>query len=172
MLNWKKECPPNENHVVWEQSPRDLMPMITPAFPATNSAYNVSEHSLDVMKAEFQRGYDIVESIVCDNPSNNWDKLFEYSDFFLKYNHYLRVNITGTGDNAISRSWTSFGESRVRHITKDLSDFNPVKQVHLYPGRSVSLATGSVCYFVGFNIDKARVKSEEVRIDSSLQRFK
>jgi poly(A) polymerase len=66
------------------------MPIITPAAPAMNSSYNVSRHTFQVMKDELARGLDIVTGITDIRPKYDWDKLFEPSDFFIKYNHYLR----------------------------------------------------------------------------------
>jgi poly(A) polymerase len=136
------------------------------AYPATNSAYSVSEHSLAIMKSEFARGHEIVQSSPID-----WDKLFEPSDFFLKYECYIRCNIIGSDNDSRSVSWTGFVESRIRHITKYLMR-GPFKQLHLYPARSVVQTSGSVCYFVGLKIDKVRLKGQDIHMASFINDFK
>lgn len=77
-----------------------------------NSSMSVNEHSRAVMEREFQHGYETCLAIA--KGTSTWDKLFEPSDFFLRYNHYLTLNIIGTGDNIASRSWIGFVESFVR----------------------------------------------------------
>jgi len=72
------------------------MPLITPAYPAMNSSFNVSSHSFEVMKAEIKRAHELRNVIVGEK---KWELLFEPSDFFLKYNHYLACHIIGTGNN-------------------------------------------------------------------------
>jgi poly(A) polymerase Pap1 len=39
---------------------RELFPILTPAFPAGNSSFNVSRSSRDVMVREFKLGYEKV----------------------------------------------------------------------------------------------------------------
>lgn len=46
------------------------------------------------MKAEIKRAHELRNVIVGEK---KWELLFEPSDFFLKYNHYLACHIIGTG---------------------------------------------------------------------------
>ena len=47
---------------VWDpmMSRKDLFPVLTPAYPSSNSMYNVSRASRDVMIREFKQGYEKV----------------------------------------------------------------------------------------------------------------
>lgn len=49
------------------------MPIITPAYPAMNSSHSVSAHTLEVMKQEITRGYNVVEQIIKEKGSKGWD---------------------------------------------------------------------------------------------------
>ena len=107
MLNQIKKNDEGETREVWDKfasvkDPR-TMPMITPAYPASNTSYNVSEATLDIMRTEFTRAHEILRGVFCDQPKYTLDKLFEPSDFFIKYNHYLCCNLAGVGDDEISR---------------------------------------------------------------------
>eukprot|EP00952_Eustigmatos_sp_NYUAD-ZCMA_P010218 42044-Eustigmatos_ZCMA.PRE.1 len=64
------------------------MPLITPAFPAMNSAYNVGLPQMRRLKEEFQRGNDIFKAT--DMRKTRWAELFEPTDFFRRYGHYVQ----------------------------------------------------------------------------------
>lgn len=136
------------------------MPMITPAYPASNSSYTVSEFTLDIMKMELQRGYDLLQQVFKDKSEVSIDILFEPSDFFIKYNHYLALNIIGVGTDETSRSWMGYCESRIRFILKYLA-YLPIKPLHFYPVKSkTTVSANSICYFIGFNIDTVKFRGE------------
>ena len=170
MLNKIKENGPDENREIWEPQGRDLMPMITPAYPASNSSYTVSEYTLDIMKSEFNRGHEVLKNVFSDSPTELPDKLFEPSDFFIKYNHYLRCNLIGVSDleddDEVSRGWISYCESRLRHLLTYIGSL-PIYPIHFYPVKNK--ATKSVCYFIGFN---AINTDRELRFDRLLSQFR
>ena len=166
----------SDERIVWspQANPRDLMPLITPAYPAMNSSFNVSIHSLEVIRREIQRGFELTETIVKEKA---WHKLFEPSDFFLRYSHYLACHIVGTGDNPDSRGWTGFVESRIRRLTQyPFLETLPLQTpIHLYPLVSKTRTSSySTCYFIGFNLDTERIKKlddKNIYIDECVRRF-
>jgi poly(A) polymerase Pap1 len=103
----------------------------------------------------------------------DWERLFETSDFFVKYSHYLACNIIGTGDNAESRQWIGFVESRILSFAKLLEHLPLLPPIHLFPVVSkTQKSENSLCYFVGFEIDKKAVnKRDGVRVDVAAEKF-
>jgi poly(A) polymerase len=90
----------NLNLGVWDpRNPRDraaLMPIITPAYPAMNSSYNVSESTLAAITEEFKIGMTICEDILFKpTKATAWQKLLEPFPFFMLYRNYLQVWLTG-----------------------------------------------------------------------------
>lgn len=183
MLNNIQQSAPggllSDERPVWSQknNPKDLMPLITPAYPAMNSAFNVSAHSFEVMRFEIERGFKVTQEILSTPGfSKPWEKLFESSDFFLRYSHYLLCHIVLTGDNADSRSWLGFVESRLRRLTQYpyLETLLIKKPIHLFPVVS-RVATGlSECYFIGFDLDLDTLRASQdknIHIDVVAQRF-
>jgi poly(A) polymerase Pap1 len=90
-----------------QTNPKDrlhLMPIITPAYPAINSTYNVSESTLQVLKSEFCRGDDITTRIEVGNGS--WDELFEAADFFRnkQFTRYVQIETWAPGEKEL-RTW-------------------------------------------------------------------
>ncbi len=67
----------------------DLMPIITPAYPAINSTYNVSISTKRVLEAEFARGQKLTDDIankpLASAPLSQ--ELLAYNDFFLMHAH-------------------------------------------------------------------------------------
>jgi poly(A) polymerase len=85
-----------DNRIVWsaDYHTHHIMPIITPAYPAMNSAEKVTKHTLAIMQNEFIRAHTIIKTIISERGKDfniNWYKLFEKSDFFLKYSHYLGI---------------------------------------------------------------------------------
>ena len=72
-----------------------LMPIITPAFPQQNSAYNVTGSTRSIIVEEIRRGFEICQAIFANKA--DWDALFEPKNFFQKYkyailNYFIRIN--------------------------------------------------------------------------------
>jgi len=127
------------------------------------------------MKQEFKRGYDITETIIREKGSQGWHRLFEPSDFFVKYSHYLSCHIVGGENNSESRGWIGFVESRLRRFIP-LMESLPVKMpIQLYPVTcKTQKSSYSVCYFIGFNFDLDIVKNlpnKDIHIDECVYRF-
>eukprot|EP01038_Epipyxis_sp_PR26KG_P008921 gene8921-12031_t len=180
MLNSIQQNPPDlqstDRREVWSQAsnPMQLMPIITPAYPAMNSAYNVSIHTLEVMKQEFKRGYEIMKQILEDK-GKDWSRIFDVSDFFLKYSHYLICHIIGTGNDAESRSWIGYVESRLRRFIPALERLPLKRPIQLYPVTSkTQKSENSICYFIGFDLDLeliSKMMDKNIHIDDCAGRF-
>jgi poly(A) polymerase len=81
---------------------RDLMPIVTPVYPAMITTHNVSFSTLHVMRKQMQRAKTIVENIewniqkttrTSSTTTNKWNELFQRLDFFSMYKHYLQIQI-------------------------------------------------------------------------------
>lgn len=95
---------------------RQVAPMITPAYPAMNSTLSVSRQTLQILQEEFSRGHIIVDKLYKDYIKGDvldedkvesgeiWEELFESSDFFIGYPHYLSLCIVGPSQQD-AQSW-------------------------------------------------------------------
>lgn len=107
---------------VWNPkvNPRDrscLMPIITPAYPAMNSSYNVGEPQLRVLKEEIQWGLEVTTAV--SEGKKPWEALFEPSPFFWKWGHYIMIEmIAATAED--HRKWFGWCESRMRQLILSL----------------------------------------------------
>lgn len=163
---------------VWNAGERwyDLMPIITPAYPAFNSSLSVNVHTRDVINEEFKIAFKKCETIKArleaEGPSA-WDALFEPSDFFIKYSHYLQVHVLGTGDDEASTGWIGYCEARLRGFPQYLEALPLCKPIHLYPVQSkTEKSANSVSYFIGFNVDRERFNPDKpLHVDKAAYNF-
>merc|ERR1719300_2168285 len=90
-------CPieeiPEIGHIVWNpqynaREKWDLMPIITPAYPAMNSTHNVSNSTFAILKAEFNRANEILEAETVITVQN-WKKLLREKTFFANHKHFI-----------------------------------------------------------------------------------
>uniref|UniRef100_K3WQA8 polynucleotide adenylyltransferase n=1 Tax=Globisporangium ultimum (strain ATCC 200006 / CBS 805.95 / DAOM BR144) TaxID=431595 RepID=K3WQA8_GLOUD len=169
------------------------MPILTPAYPSMNSSFNVSTHTLAVMKEEFKRALDLVQDIL-NKGGVDWAPLFEPSDFFAVHQHYLAVDVYTEVEDE-EQAWCGFCESRIRKLVESLAYIPQLCRIRTftkkYPlsfvetqlsnaireGQDPSAVPAKptkfgVCFFVGFDIDRRQLRGREVTIDSSVDYFK
>ena len=137
---------------------RDVMPIITPAYPASNSSYNVSKSTLAVMMSEIARGAvvttglmsapvqqtpagaddafssnDLVDADGQQQERYDWARLFEPSDFFTRFDSYLVLDISADSEQDLL-AWKGFVESRVRKLVEALEyERLPLSMIYPFP---------------------------------------
>jgi len=102
------------------------MPIITPSFPAFNTAYNVNTQHLKILMDEFRRGFQIVSRIQAREVE---EKSFPSSfaqecylelirDYFFDevvYTNFLLINIVADNSDDMSK-WLGIVQSRMRRF--------------------------------------------------------
>ncbi|KAH9183268.1 hypothetical protein AeNC1_014754 [Aphanomyces euteiches] len=129
--------------------PRDrlhLMPIITPAYPAMNSSYNVLSCTLRLMQTEFRLAATICVDI--ELQSAPWEDLFAESNFFQRWEHFLRIDITAA-DATNFTPWFSWVESRLRSLFGRLEQLNDVEIAPFARFFDIPDEDTSACCFVG-----------------------
>jgi hypothetical protein len=156
------------------------MPIITPAYPAMNSAEKVTRHTLAIMQQEFTRTHTLIKSIIAERGREfkiDWARLFEPSDFFIRYNHYLGCHIVGAGPDTEARSWIGYVESRLLGYCRFLEPLPLRHPLHFYPVMSrTDRSMHSVCYFIGFDVDAQAFvgvapSDRHIYVDEATSRF-
>ncbi|XP_076463451.1 poly(A) polymerase beta-like [Babylonia areolata] len=120
---------------VWDAriNPADrfhLMPIITPAYPQQNSTYNVSNSTRSVITEEFKEGLDVVTRIF--EQREEWTALFEPSNFFHKYRHYIVLRASAE-ENEHHIEWKGYVESKIRLLVGNLERNPFIKLAHVMP---------------------------------------
>lgn len=177
------------------QNARQVAPMITPAYPAMNSTLSASRQTLQIMHEEFCRGHDIMSKLWKKHEQHynshneppadlNWKELFEPSNFFIAYPQYLSVCIAGP-TQADSQAWAGFVESRLRKFASDMLGRSlPLSKIQLWPKKMEACVAdrgalltqaqrrNSLTYFIGFQVDKLRMRGDQLNIEQQLQNFR
>ena len=110
------------------------MPIITPAYPAYNSADKATISTLQVMMRELARGVAICAEILKepDVLKHDWSHLFQPSDFFIRYDSYLVLEVSASTDEDNER-WGNYVESRLRGLIEGLERADlPLAMIHMW----------------------------------------
>ncbi|KAJ1697304.1 hypothetical protein LUZ63_005816 [Rhynchospora breviuscula] len=143
---------PSLGHTVWDPKRycRDrlqLMPIITPAYPAMNSSFNVSTSTLKFMTEEFRRGHEICKAIEEDRAE--WMALFKQYPYFASYKNYLQIDVAAQNEYDFRR-WHGWVESRLRILTLKIGKCtHDTLQVHPYPGYFCDYRPNCCSFFMG-----------------------
>lgn len=124
------EAPAGLSFPVWNSkcNTRDLMPILTPAYPSMNSSYNVGRPQLRRLQYEFRKAELMVAAI--SRNERSWEDIFRDTDFFRQHLHYLQVNIIA-GNPSHFRSWFGLCESKLRILIASLD--SPDHGIEAYP---------------------------------------
>lgn len=161
---------------VWNPkvNPRDkqhLMPIITPAYPCMNSTFNVSKSTFKDMISEFERSAEIAQR--AENGLESWEALFEETDFFVRYNHYIQIEIN-TSNEVDHLKWTGFIQSKIRFFIQKLETV-PSLTVHIYPdyfhNHQPANNLFSSHFLIGLEYKKPKPGEAVVDLSPQLQEF-
>ena len=179
----------NEMHV---KNMRQVAPMITPAYPAMNSTLSISRRTLQIMNEEMNRAFNILNTLWKEHDKfpdrdplgDEFGELFQPSDFFIAYPHYLSICIVGPNE-ADAQSWAGFVESRLRKLVSDLLGKSlPLSKIQLWPKKfeacvaektallSPAQRRNSITYFVGLMVDTFRMRGTQLNMEQQLQNFR
>ena len=173
---------------VWTSSSgnKEMMPIITPAYPPMNSSFSASRQTLQIIHHELVKAQAIVEKIYNDKSSDEtaWSELFQKSDFLINYPHYLSLTVVASNKSDL-QSWTGFVESRLRKLVSDSLGMSlPLSKSQLWPKKfeiccaspnsklSVAQKTNCCTFFIGFKLDRLRMRGQKLDLERQVQNFK
>lgn len=97
-----------------------MMPILTPAYPSTNTAHTVGPSTMKVMMREFERGEQIVSDIY--DGKKQWKDLFRRHAFFTEeYKHYICV-ITAAKSKEAQDAWEGLVQSKLKWLVKGIEE--------------------------------------------------
>ncbi|XP_065833721.1 poly(A) polymerase type 3-like isoform X2 [Oscarella lobularis] len=150
---------------VWDPrvNPSDryhLMPIITPAYPQQNSTFNVCKSTLEIMKKEFERGFNCIEKMnqafVCD-----WSELFEPVSFFNQYKHYILIRASADSKDH-HLEWVGLVEAKIRILITSLEQNDSISLAHVNPKQFPGTDSPNVTqWFIGIEFERL----ENIKID-------
>ena len=148
-----------------------VMPIITPAYPSQNLAWNVYSSTLKVMQQEF-----LSSLIACSEITRNkatWDKLFATPSFFARYRHFLVLEVSSENEED-QLKWCGLVESKIRQFILSLEQ-ESFKSVHIWPKPLQSQVKGQeklCCYwFIGLVINSPRGQPDNINYATPFKRF-
>jgi poly(A) polymerase len=110
-----------------------LMKIITPAYPAQNSTFNVTRSSLGVLRDEFKKGREACAKILLG--ARKWPHLWEPVPFFSMYKHYLQVTIVALNADDFKK-WEGWVHSRLRMLVQGVETCSGgALAAHPYPDK-------------------------------------
>ena len=104
---------------VWQPRERkEVMPIITPAYPAMNTTFAVNRATLRALRTELRRGDEFCKAIEAGTES--WAALLRLTSFFAgRFRHFFRVDVAaGTADQLLR--WHGLCETSIKHFANEV----------------------------------------------------
>jgi poly(A) polymerase len=103
-----------------------------------------------------------------------WDKLFQPSNFFIRYSSFMVFNFQADSESAMHK-WGKFVQSRLRKLVDNLHHMSPVSRVHAFPRYfphtfdSARDGPGS-CMFIGIEFHYRRCQAVQPKDDPEVKK--
>lgn len=108
------------NPQIYAGDKRNLMPVITPAYPSMCATFNISKSGKSVILKELKRGEEIVKRVA--DGKAPWNALFDRHTFFTQDHRYYLNVIASSSDKHAALAWSGLVESKVRILVMKLED--------------------------------------------------
>ena len=108
------------NPAVYSGDKKNLMPIITPAYPSMCATYNISKSGKVVIMRELHRGSQITNQIFDPESPTTWRDLFRKHTFFTADHKYYLSVIASAPDQDSAKAWSGLVESKIRHLVGSL----------------------------------------------------
>ena len=115
---------PLTNH--WDRD--HVMPIITSSVPQMNSAVNVDEENLTIIKKRLTEAADICTKVF--EGSKKWEDLVKQRPFFDDFEYFVDVSVRARKE---AQMWFGSVESKLRHLTMMLRRCPKVASAHIWP---------------------------------------
>jgi poly(A) polymerase len=155
--------------MVWEaaRNLRHVMPLLTPAYPVSNSSFSVSRSTLNVMLGEFDRAQLICEELLgggaggwgaaaggsgggaAGGGAPDWAALFAPSDFFLRFPYYLAVTMADSALGPLP-AWKDRVNAVVPRLIRLVRQLEAGGGKGMVPGQASHLAAVFPCVHTFF----------------------
>ena len=118
------------NPAIYPGDKRNLMPIITPAYPSMCATYNISKSGKTVILRELDRGSKITNDIFAGR--GKWSDLFTKHTFFtLDHKYYLSI-IASSSSAEAAKAWSGMVESKVRILVQSLESGDQISLARPY----------------------------------------
>lgn len=97
---------------------KNIMPIITPAYPSMCATFNISKSGKNVIQRELERGFVIADGIF--KGTHTWVDMFKKHSFFTADHRYYLSIIASSNDADAAKAWSGLVESKVRHLVMQL----------------------------------------------------
>ncbi|KAL4117154.1 hypothetical protein PRIC2_012602 [Phytophthora ramorum] len=114
------------------------------------------------------------EAVQAVGDAGAWDKLFQPSNFFIRYSSYMVFNFQADSESAMHK-WGKFVQSRLRKLVDNLHHMSPVSRVHAFPRYfphtcdAERQGPGS-CMFIGIEFHHRRHQSIQPKDDPEVKK--
>lgn len=106
------------NPKIYPGDKKNIMPIITPAYPSMCATYNISKSGKTIILKEIRRGHQITQQIFAGKLA--WRDLFKKHSFFTgDHKYYLSIIVTAKNQDA-AKAFSGLVESKVRILVMQL----------------------------------------------------
>ncbi len=99
---------------------KNIMPIITPAYPSMCATYNISKSGKAIILKELERGNELVQKIF--ENKLQWKDLFQKHTFFTQDHKYYLSVIASSNNKEAAEAWSGLVESKVRVLVMKLEE--------------------------------------------------